>query len=480
MSVKKILYPSRVGIALALASIVLYMFFSIWPLFFSIGIAFTNATEENLLPNPEVLKEIDNTLACINVITTQENLTERAEDVVEKVANTLRALEKELIAFKQAVEESEDHTTDLYVMLNASAIYVTVQGLRLIPEQVQKTFNCTEIGFQPTRPLISSEAVRNLSVIYDSVSRLSSQYLVMGRDDLLNSINLTIYLIRSAEEYFTGMSSDLQGYFEIVSQSLVSDRERLTMRYVGLENFKKLFADPRFVYSLYKSAVFVATSVPLKLLVGVALAFIYSSPLVWGRRVLRGLILAPWAIPILLSGLTWRFLFNPNGQLGKMLGLDMYNYEWDAFIVYNLFETWLAYPFVMTVTMGALAGVSKDLVEASYIDGASAFTRLRRVVLPLISKPLMFAAILTTGASLQAFMVPLLLNGGGPTKPISIPGLGTRSGNVNEFLILFGYNRVSIDKDYGYAAATYLVIVLLLLVYVTIWFVSSKKLRGGR
>ena len=480
MSVRKILYPSRIGVALALASIVLYVFFSIWPLFFSIGIAFTNATEENLLPNPEVLKEIDNTLACINVITTQENLTDRAEDVVEKVANTLRALENELIAFKQAVEESEDHTTDLYVMLNASAVYVTVQGLRLIPEQVQKTFNCTEIGFQPARPLISSEAVRNLSVIYDSVSRLSSQYLVMGRDDLLNSINLTIYLIRSAEEYFMGMSSDLQGYFDMVSQSLISDRNRLTMRFVGLENFEKLFADPRFVYSLYKTAVFVATSVPLKLLVGVALAFLYSSPLVWGRKLLRGLILAPWAIPILLSGLTWRFLFNPNGQLGKMLGLDIYNYEWDAFIVYNLFETWLAYPFIMTVTMGALAGVSKDLVEASYIDGASAFTRLRRVVLPLISKPLMFATILTTGASLQAFMVPLLLNGGGPTKPISIPGLGTRSGNVNEFLILFGYNRVSIDKDYGFAAATYLVIVLILLVYVTIWFVSSKKLRGGR
>ncbi|QOR94542.1 ABC transporter permease subunit [Thermosphaera chiliense] len=480
MSVKKILYPSRIGVALALASIILYVFFSIWPLFFSIGIAFTNATEENLLPNPDVLKEIDNTLACIEAITTQENLSTRAEAVVERVTNTLRELENELIAFKQAVEESEDHTTDLYVMFNASAIYVTAQGLRLIPEQVQKTFNCTEIGFQPTRPLISSEAVNNLSVIYSSVSQLSSQYIVMGREELLSRIDSAIRLIRSAEEYFIGMSSDLQGYFDTVSQSLINERNRLTMRFIGLENFQKLFTDPRFVYSLYKTAVFVATSVPLKLLAGVALAFLYSSPLVWGRKVLRGLILAPWAIPILLSGLTWRFLFNPNGQLGRMLGLDIYNYEWDAFLVYNLFETWLAYPFIMTVTMGALAGVSKDLVEASYIDGASTFTRLRRVVLPLISKPLMFATILTTGASLQAFMVPLLLNAGGPTKTISIPGLGTRSGNVNEFLILFGYNRVSIDKDYGYAAATYLVIVMILLVYVTIWFISSKKLRGGR
>ncbi|MEM0378634.1 MAG: sugar ABC transporter permease [Thermosphaera sp.] len=480
MSVKKILYPSRVGLALALASIILYVFFSIWPLFFSIGIAFTNASEENLLPNPDVMREIDNTLACINVITSQEDVAGRAERVVDEVAGTLSRLRDEMVSFKTAVEESEDHTIDPNVMLNASAVYVTVQRLRLIPDSVQRVFNCTELGFQPTRPLISSEALRNLSIIYDSVSLLSSQYLIMSKNELLSRIDSVLNSIQVTEAYFEEMSSDFQGYFAKLSESLVGDRERLTMKFIGLQNFEKLFADPRFIYSLFKTGVFVATSVPLKLLVGIALAFLYSSPYVMGRKIVRGLILAPWAIPILLSGLTWRFLFNPNGQLGRLLGLQIYSFEWDAFLVYNLFEAWLAYPFIMTVTMGALSGVSKDLVEASYIDGASVFTRLRRVVLPLISRPLMFATILTTGASLQAFMVPLLLNGGGPTRPITVPGLGTRSGNVNEFLILFGYNRVSIDKDYGYAAATYLVIVLILLVYVTIWFVSSRKLRGGR
>jgi hypothetical protein len=55
MSTKKILYPSKVAVALALTSIILYVFFNIWPLFFSIGLAFTNASEANLLPNPEVL-----------------------------------------------------------------------------------------------------------------------------------------------------------------------------------------------------------------------------------------------------------------------------------------------------------------------------------------------------------------------------------------------------------------------------------------
>jgi len=47
--------------------------------------------------------------------------------------------------------------------------------------------------------------------------------------------------------------------------------------------------------------------------------------------------------------------------------------EWHAFIIYNLFEAWLAYPFIMTVTQGALRGVPKDVIEAAYIDGASVF-----------------------------------------------------------------------------------------------------------
>jgi arabinogalactan oligomer/maltooligosaccharide transport system permease protein len=480
MSTRKILYPSKVAAGLALTSIILYMFFNIWPLFFSIGLAFTDASEANLLPNPEVLKEIDNTLACIKNITTQENLVESTRETVIKVVEVLKRLEDEVTLLKSSVETSEDHTVDPSVMLHVNSVYITSQNLRLIPETLQRAFNCTTLGFQQARPLISSEAVNNLTVILTAISQLTTQYVVMSKADLLDRIDTVLLNIRLVESYFEELSSDFQGYFNKLNNSLVKEREKLTMKFTGLDNFVKLFNDPRFYYSLYKTLLFVATSVPLKLLVGVSLAFLYSSPSIMGRRVLRGLILAPWAIPILLSGLTWRFLFNPNGQLGRLFNLQIFRNEWDAFLVYNLFEAWLAYPFIMTVTMGALTGVSKDIIEASYIDGASTFTRMRRIVLPLISRPLMFATILTTGASLQAFMVPLLLNGGGPTRPIEIPGLGVKSGNVNEFLILFAYNRVSIDKEYGYAAATYLVIVIILLVYVTIWFIASRKLRGGR
>jgi len=83
---------------------------------------------------------------------------------------------------------------------------------------------------------------------------------------------------------------------------------------------------------------------------------------------------------------------------------------------------WLAYPFIMTVTMGAIASIPRELIEAAYIDGASAWLRFRKVMLPQVIRPILFATILTTGSSLQAFMIPLLINSGGPEGMIRILG----------------------------------------------------------
>ena len=199
--------------------------------------------------------------------------------------------------------------------------------------------------------------------------------------------------------------------------------------------------------------------------------------MVIGRKALRALLIIPWAMPFLLSAVTWKFLFQANGQLGRLFGLNMNTDQWDAFLVYNLFETWLAYPFVMTITQGALRGIPKDVIEASYIDGASVFTRFRKVVLPMIKKPVSLAAVLTTGASLQAFLVPLVLNGAGPIGDVCAPGIGCRAGYMNEMLIVFGYYRITIDREYGYAASIYLIVLAIILAYVAIYFKFLKKSR---
>ncbi len=256
------------------------------------------------------------------------------------------------------------------------------------------------------------------------------------------------------------------------------------LRFIGLENFYKLLHDAGFYYSLYKTLLFVATSVPLKLAVGVMLAFLFTSPLIAGRKIMRGLLLAPWALPVIMSIMVWRGLFDPSsgpiaGLFAALTGRDfsIYRHEWDAYLAYNIVEMWLAYPFIMTVTLGAITGVPREVIEASLIDGAGWWSRFRHIILPQISRPLWFATILTSGASLQAFLVPMLLNDGGPVKIVST-FVGKAFVRVNDMLMLFGYHRAFMDGEYGYAAAFYLIVVLILAVYMYVWFRISGMYKG--
>ncbi|MFN3268113.1 MAG: carbohydrate ABC transporter permease, partial [Zestosphaera sp.] len=83
------------------------------------------------------------------------------------------------------------------------------------------------------------------------------------------------------------------------------------LMFIGLSNFIQLFSDPAFYYSLLKTLLFLATSVPLKILVGVGLAFLLSTPLIYGRKIMRGLLLTPWALPAILSVMIWRGVLDP-------------------------------------------------------------------------------------------------------------------------------------------------------------------------
>jgi len=258
------------------------------------------------------------------------------------------------------------------------------------------------------------------------------------------------------------------------------DHPKYPLRFVGLDNFIKIFNDPGFKYSVYKTLLFVATSVPLKVAVGVALAFLFTSPMIWGRRVMRGLLLAPWALPVIMTIMVWRGLFDPAAGpvahvFSSLLGRSytIHKNEWDAFLAYNIVEMWLAYPFIMTVVLGAISGIPRELIEASLIDGAGPLARFRYIILPQISRPLWFATILTSGASLQAFLVPMLLNDGGPTSIV-----GNAFVRTNDLLMLFGYHRAFMDGEYGYAAAFYLIVVVILAVYMYVWFKVTGMYKG--
>jgi len=441
---------------------------------FSIGVAFTNADQKNILPNPQEITDLENSIKCALFIRDNPEYKSKA---ISLLASLLKPLNDTLMYFKKIKNKLEAGVEPSNIpQYYFDDLYRSARTLSRIVPEVSRSLNCTALGYPTSRGLIPSRILEKIDSLITLVGMLTNPG-AFSREQLYNYTLTGHNITSSLVDYFMRLKVDYEGYMNDVVKSAQRELESLQIRFIGLDNFVRLFNDPRFYNALYKTLLFVVTSVALKMGVGVILAIFYSSDLVIGRKALRALLIIPWAMPFLLSAVTWKFLFQANGQLGRLFGLNMNTDQWDAFLVYNLFETWLAYPFVMTITQGALRGIPKDVIEASYIDGASVFTRFRKVVLPMIKKPVSLAAVLTTGASLQAFLVPLVLNGAGPIGDVCAPGIGCRAGYMNEMLIVFGYYRITIDREYGYAASIYLIVLAIILAYVAIYFKFLKKSR---
>lgn len=245
------------------------------------------------------------------------------------------------------------------------------------------------------------------------------------------------------------------------------------LKFMGLENFRWALNDPGFRSAFLWTWIFVATSVTLKVLAGIFLSVLYNSKYVIGKSLYRALLIIPWALPLLFSITVWRFMFDPIfgpvniilRDLGVSNPPDWINNVTYGFIALNIIEVWLAYPFMMTVITSALQSVPDIFIEAAIIDGANYWQRLTRVVIPIVSKPIAFATILTSAASFQYFLVPFLYNGGL---------------FQDRFLLLYGYQKAfgASIPHYGRAAAVLFIATLILAVYM---YVSMKitKLQEG-
>jgi len=246
------------------------------------------------------------------------------------------------------------------------------------------------------------------------------------------------------------------------------------LKFVGLDNFRWALNDPGFRSAFLWTWIFVATSVTLKVLAGIFLSILYNSRYVIGKSLYRALLIVPWALPLLFSITVWRFMFDPIfGPVNIILrdfGVsnppDWINNATYGFIALNIIEVWLAYPFMMTVITSALQSVPDILVEAAIIDGANYWQRLTKVVIPIVSKPIAFATILTSAASFQYFLVPFLYNG---------------TLFEDRFLLLYGYQRAfgASIPHYGRAAAVLFIATLILAVYMYISMKITKLQEGA-
>ena len=212
--------------------------------------------------------------------------------------------------------------------------------------------------------------------------------------------------------------------------------------FAGLDNYLRLAADERFWNALGNTLYFVVVSVSLELVLGLAFALAVQRPF-RGRALLYGVILLPWAVPTAVSARMWEWMYDAEiGVLNYVLGAEV-NWLGSPAWALNaavLMDVWKSTPFVALLLVAGLQGIPRELYHAAALDGASRWTVLRRITLPLLAPVILVALIFRTIDAFRVFDSIYVLTGGGPA-------------NSTETLSIYAYKTLFQSLEFGYGSA---------------------------
>jgi ABC-type sugar transport system permease subunit len=200
--------------------------------------------------------------------------------------------------------------------------------------------------------------------------------------------------------------------------------------WVGLHNFEAILADRSFAAAVRNVAVFTLASVPLQLVVGFALAYLLRRPF-RGRTVVRLLLLLPWLISPVASGVMWHFLFgSETGFLNfaaRSLGMPslpspLSQHGLDLLAVV-LVESWRVAPLVAFLLLPGLTAIPRERWEDALLDGLATLGKIRHVAVPAMAPLILAVTMLLIGGALATFDSVLTMTGGGPGTETMTPAL---------------------------------------------------------
>lgn len=236
----------------------------------------------------------------------------------------------------------------------------------------------------------------------------------------------------------------------------------------GGANYLRLFEDPNFLPALRNTVVFTVLYVPLSVILSLLLA-IGLGPRIRGRGALRVLFFIPVVTPMVANVLVWKMLLQPqglfNGLAQTWFGAELPNFLADknwAMIMVVIMSVWQGIGYNMLIFSAALEQLPESVMEAARIDGAKGFRLTWSVMIPMISPAIFFATIMTMITSLQVFVQPQMLTGGGP-------------GNSTQPLVMWIYNQGFKFQDLGLAAAGAWILFALIITVTAIQFTAQKR-----
>jgi len=247
--------------------------------------------------------------------------------------------------------------------------------------------------------------------------------------------------------------------------------------FIGGKNYvEALFKDQRFLGSVWNTAVIIAPSLAVELLLGLGIALLLSRA-VRGRPIITALLAIPAMVSPVMAAMAWRMMFGVkfgaiNNQ-GRQLGLldvyfDWFATSWLSIVAVVLVEVWHNTPFMMLVLLAGLQSIPTELYEAARADGAGPWQRFWSITLPLLKFTMAVGVMIRLIDLTKLFGLIFVLTFGGP-------GSSTETVAFTTYLVGFKDFRMS------YAAALSYVIVggVLVLTLLFMWIQRAREARAA-
>jgi multiple sugar transport system permease protein len=236
--------------------------------------------------------------------------------------------------------------------------------------------------------------------------------------------------------------------------------------FVGLGNYAAVLSAPVFWTDLGATAVITAISVAAELVLGFAIALTLRRG-VAGRRAVHAALLLPYGIITVVAAFAWQYLATPD--LSFLTDRAWLGERWSSFAVVIATEVWKSTPFVALLLLAGLAAVPEELMETATMDGATAWQRFHRVLVPAIRPVLLVVLLYRTLDSVRVFDTVFIQ---------------TRGANGTETVSLLAYDQLASRLNLGLGSAVSVLLFVLAaaiaLAFVLVFRADLRSLyRGG-
>lgn len=234
--------------------------------------------------------------------------------------------------------------------------------------------------------------------------------------------------------------------------------------FLGLGNYRRTFGNPGFWAAIRRTAYFTLVSTWFELILGVLLALLLNIQF-RGRAILRSIVILPWALPTIVNGMMWRWIFNPEyGALNALLTQLHITSQYRSwlgrpFLALNMVivaDVWKTTPLAAFLVLAGLSTIPRELYEAARVDGAGAIRGFFRVTLPLLVPSILVILVVRTIEAFKVFDIIYVMTRGGPAN-------GTQS------ITYYAYIQAFSNQLFGYGGALAYVIALFILGFALIY-----------